>query len=73
MVFIPWELLYGGVAGKLLGIDSDHMPVLVWLGFLAGVLPTAAIAHHLVEKPARELMRKWVPGASVRGLKATAI
>lgn len=73
MVFIPWELLYGGVAGKLLGINSDQMPVLIWLGFLAGVLPAAAVAHHLVEKPARELMRKWVPGASVRGLKATAI
>jgi peptidoglycan/LPS O-acetylase OafA/YrhL len=73
MVFIPWELLYGGVMGKLLGIDADQMPVIVWLGFLAGVLPSAAIAHHLVEKPARELMRKWVPGASVRGLKTTAV
>jgi peptidoglycan/LPS O-acetylase OafA/YrhL len=72
MVFVPWELLYGGVTGKLLGVDSDHMPWIIWLGLVAGVLPVAAMAHHLVEKPARELMRKWVPGASMRGLKTTA-
>lgn len=71
MVFVPWELLYGGVTGKLLGINSDQMPIFIWLGLVVGVLPTAAIAHHLVERPARDLMRKWTPGSAVRGLKTT--
>jgi peptidoglycan/LPS O-acetylase OafA/YrhL len=71
MVFIPWELLYGGVTGKLLGVSSDQMPLIIWLGLVAGVLPCAAVAHHLVEKPARDLMRRWTPGSPVRDLKST--
>jgi peptidoglycan/LPS O-acetylase OafA/YrhL len=73
MVFVPWELLYDGVTGKILGLSTGLMPPIIWLGLMVGVLPAAALAHHLVEKPARELMRRWTPGSRLRDMESTAV
>ena len=59
MVCIPWELVFVNGAQKVLGLGDDPLPLVVWLVFAAGVVPVAAIAHHLVERPARDAMRRW--------------
>ena len=56
MVCVPWQLLFVGAAGKLLGYE-EKLPLWLWLVFTAGVLPVAALAHHLVERPARGVLR----------------
>jgi len=58
MVCIPWQLVYSQGLHKLAGIDPEHMPVAVWLVMFVGVVPAAMIMHHLVERPARDLLRK---------------
>jgi peptidoglycan/LPS O-acetylase OafA/YrhL len=45
-------------AHKLLHMQGDVLPLPVWLAMLAGVIPAAMIAHHLVERPARAAMRR---------------
>jgi peptidoglycan/LPS O-acetylase OafA/YrhL len=59
MVCIPWELVFVNGAQKILGLGDAPLPLPVWLAFAAGVVPVAAAAHHLVERPAREVMRRW--------------
>ncbi len=58
MVCIPWKLLFVNAAGKIFGL-GDQMPLWLWLVFLVGVVPVAAAAHHLVERPARNILRNW--------------
>jgi len=68
MVCIPWHLLYGNAVQKILQLPDGPLPFAVWIGLVAGVLPVAALAHHLVERPARSAMRAW----SDRGFKFAA-
>jgi peptidoglycan/LPS O-acetylase OafA/YrhL len=72
MVCIPWELAFGSGGARLLGFSSEQMPLLPWLVMVLGVLPVGAAAHYLVERPARDLLRKWGRSFTVRGLKSTA-
>jgi peptidoglycan/LPS O-acetylase OafA/YrhL len=67
MVCIPWQLIYINVLCRLLPIDKAHLPLSYWLVFVGMLIPVAALAHHLVEKPARNLMRgwRWTPGKSL--------
>jgi peptidoglycan/LPS O-acetylase OafA/YrhL len=58
MVCFPWELVAMNGARKLLGVQ-DALPLPVWLAIVAGVIPVAMLAHHLVERPARNAMRRW--------------
>ncbi len=58
MVCIPWQLVTTQGLQKVLHIDPAHMPVVLWIGLVAGVIPAAMAMHHLVERPARHLMRK---------------
>jgi peptidoglycan/LPS O-acetylase OafA/YrhL len=46
----------------VLNLDSDRLPLPVWLFFLAAIFPLSALSYHLVEKPARERM-KLIAGA----------
>lgn len=59
MVCIPWSLLFVNVATRILHMQTKQLPLLYWIGLTAGVIPLAALAHHLVERPAREGMRAW--------------
>ena len=68
MVCIPWQLLFVNAAQKALHLGDAPLPLPVWLVFFAGVVPLAALAHHLVERPARTAMRHW----SDRGFKFAA-
>jgi peptidoglycan/LPS O-acetylase OafA/YrhL len=40
---------------------------------ISGVVPLAAASYHLIERPARERLREWVPAAGERGLKITPV
>jgi peptidoglycan/LPS O-acetylase OafA/YrhL len=59
MVCVPWKLVFPNLAAKVLNLQDKELPLWAWLVFLAGVIPLAALAHHLIEKPAREHMRGW--------------
>ena len=60
MVKAPWELLGGNLLKKALHIaEGQAWPLVPWLLLVAGTLPVAALAHHLVERPARVAMRRW--------------
>lgn len=59
MVKAPWELLAGNVLKHGLHLeDGAPWPLWAWLLFTAGALPAAALAHHLVERPARVALRR---------------
>ena len=58
MVCIPWQLVVQEGAGALQGIEGERLPWPLWLVLAAGILPVAMLAHHLVERPAREVMRR---------------
>ncbi len=59
MVKAPWELLGGNLVKHALHLaDGAPWPLLPWLLFVAASLPVAALAHHLVERPARVALRR---------------
>lgn len=58
MVCIPWQLVFAGVAGKLAPSNGETLAWPLWLVMFAGVVPVAMVVHHLVERPARDLMRR---------------
>ena len=57
MVCIPWMLVVTKVAAKALHLQDDLLPWPVWAAMFVGVVPVAAFAHHLIERPARAAMR----------------
>ena len=59
MVAIPWQLVFVNAAAKLLHLPGKQLPLSIWLAYVIGAVAVAAIAHHLVEKPAREGIRLW--------------
>ena len=59
MIKAPWELLAGNALKHGLRLaDGAAWPLWAWLAFVAGSLPAAALAHHLVERPARMALRR---------------
>ena len=60
MVCIPWSLFFVNVCARLLHESDKRLPLAAWILLVIGVVPLAALAHHLVERPARERMRAWV-------------
>ncbi len=69
MVCVPFQQLYVNGVVRLLGLPEERLPLALWLPLLVGVVPLAALAHHLVEKPARSWMRGM---RQVRPLSAAA-
>ena len=59
MVAIPWQLLFVNAAAKLLHLPGKQLPLSIWLAYVIGAVAVAALAHHVVEKPAREGIRLW--------------
>jgi peptidoglycan/LPS O-acetylase OafA/YrhL len=58
MVCIPWMQVFENGGRKLLHLQGDALPLALWMAMLAGVVPAAMALHHLVERPARTLMRR---------------
>jgi peptidoglycan/LPS O-acetylase OafA/YrhL len=59
MIVVPWSLLFVNVAARILHAQDKQLPLYAWLVLVLGVFPLAAIAHHLIERPARYQMRRW--------------
>lgn len=58
MICIPWQLVFGRAIHRLPGVADGALPLILWLVQYAGVIPVAMGFHHLVERPAREAMRR---------------
>lgn len=59
MICIPWKIISVNAATKVLGIEGDQLPPLIWLAIVAALVPLSAASYHLIEKPAREHMKSW--------------
>ncbi|HTX50677.1 MAG TPA: acyltransferase [Caulobacteraceae bacterium] len=59
MVCIPWQLIFVNLATRFLHLPSKHLPLALWVIYVAALIPLAAVAHHLIERPSRERMRLW--------------
>ena len=71
MVFIPWQLVLEKAAHRVFGVAQGEMPLALAQVEFFGVIPAAMVIHHLVERPAREAMRRHgVPFLRQRLLKA---
>ena len=58
MVCIPWQLVFEKAVHRVPAIGDGALPPLIWLAEFVGVIPVAMAVHHLVERPAREAMRR---------------
>lgn len=58
MVCVPWKLLAINLAAKATGAEDKLLHPVVWLAVVLGVVPVAALAHHLIERPARNALRR---------------
>jgi len=58
MTCFPWLLVYTKATERLFGL-GESLPLAWWLPLLVGVVPVAAVMHHLVERPARTALRRW--------------
>ena len=65
MVCAPWQLLFVNAASAVGGVNKSHLPLGIWLLFIVGVIPLAAAAHQLIEKPARSALRAWRAGSPI--------
>ncbi len=59
MTCIPWSLLFVNIATRLLHSPTKQLPGPLWLVLVFGLVPVAALAHRLVEQPARNQMKAW--------------
>lgn len=59
MVCIPWMLVCTKTAEWLGSPPDGPMPWPAWTGMFVGVVGAAMFVHHLVERPAREVLRAW--------------
>lgn len=71
MICIPWKILAVNGAAKLLNIEGDKLPPLVWALIVIALVPLSAGSYHLVEKPARDLLKSWAERRRATGLTAT--
>lgn len=62
MVAIPWQLVAVNLAQRSMPSPDGRLHVFVWIAMVAALVPLAAIAHHLVERPAR----RWMRGLAAR-------
>jgi len=70
MVCVPWKLVFVNGATKVLGIEGDRLPPWLWAMFLVSVVGVAAVSYHLIERPAREAMRRLAERREARRLAA---
>jgi len=57
MVLVPWQLLGVNLAARVTGAEDKKLQLFVWLAVVLALPVVAAIAHHLVEDPARRALR----------------
>lgn len=66
MVCVPWKLLAINAASRLTG-GSEHLPWWLWIAIVVAIVPIAGLSHHLIERPARDAMRRWADRRASKG------
>lgn len=66
MICVPWKIVFVNAADKVFQLNDKHLPIWLWLVFLASVVPLAALSYHLIEKPARTRMKLWADSWEAR-------
>jgi peptidoglycan/LPS O-acetylase OafA/YrhL len=59
MIYVPWKWVYLKAVKAVLGLGEQPLPLLWWLVGLVALIPLSALAHHLIERPGRRLVRTW--------------
>jgi peptidoglycan/LPS O-acetylase OafA/YrhL len=72
MTCVPFGLVFFNAIPKIVANVGEQMPWFIWIFSLAGTVFVAAMAHHLVERPARTMLRNWSWPRLSRGAKTTA-
>ncbi len=62
MICIPWKIIAVNAATKLLHVEGEQLPPIIWLCIVGALIPLSAASYHLIEKPAREHMKSWASG-----------
>ena len=62
MICIPWKIISVNAATKILHIEGEQLPLIIWLGIVGALIPLSAASYHLIERPAREHMKSWASG-----------
>ena len=57
MICIPWKLLFVNLCSQIFGLDKSHLPIVVWIIYVAALVPLAGLSHALIEVPARTMLR----------------
>lgn len=71
MIYVPWKWVYLKGADRLLGLQGHGLPFVWWLAGLLALVPLSMLAHHLIERPFRDVVRyygeKWLKSGIWRG------
>lgn len=66
MVCAPCQIVFVNTAARLLEVNHESLPIWPWILCLVLIIPVAAAAHHLIEKPARAQIRGWTDSWSTQ-------
>jgi len=58
MIAVPWGLAFDKGVHRLFRLPGETLTPAIWCLQYLGVIPAAIVLHHLVERPAREAMRR---------------
>lgn len=67
MVHVPWALLFVNGVSALGGAPDKTLPLWLWIVFTVAVIPLSAAAHHLIERPARDGLKRFAVHWGGRG------
>ncbi|ESQ90234.1 acyltransferase [Asticcacaulis sp. AC460] len=56
MIYVPWKWVYLKGVNMLLGSEGP-LPFFWWLAGLIALIPLSMLAHHLIERPFRNIIR----------------
>jgi peptidoglycan/LPS O-acetylase OafA/YrhL len=59
MICIPWKIVSINAVTKIMNIDGDKLPLMMWVLIVSALVPLSAISYHLIENPCRERMKAW--------------
>ena len=65
MVCVPGKLLAINAASRLTGTET--LPWWMWIPIVVAIVPIAGLSHHLIERPARDAMRRWANKRASKG------
>ena len=69
IVCVPWKLLAINGLSRLNG-GSEQLPLWMWALAVLAIVPLAGLCHHLIERPARDAMRRFAERRAARRLTA---